>query len=316
MAAAARLEPAEDLELVAVDVTPGFYRVPYIVSYLVHAPGAPLIVVDPGPSATGCSRVLDWVERLGADRVVVYITHVHIDHAGAVGCLARSLGGRLLRVYAHPRAVPHLENPSRLWRASRSFLGWIAEGYGEPLPVPPRLLEATADGARHSLGPVVIHVLHTPGHASHHQSIVLETGSVRVLFPGDSAGMAHPAVDAVAPTTPPPFRYNMYRESLLRQARAEPGLVAYTHTGLGEPSLLHRHLRQAETWWRAALELAEAAPDPPPERLLEKAAERDEDTRRFLDYASANSPALYEALRHSAMGFLLHAAETRRPRAT
>jgi hypothetical protein len=116
--------------------------------------------------------------------------------------------------------------------------------------------------------------------------------------------MTHPAVDAVAPTTPPPFRLELYLESLRRQIRASPGLVAYTHVGPGEPSLLERHLRQVERWADVAASLSGAGDPPEPRRFLDYVARVDEDTRRFLEFAEARSRALLEALLHSAMGFI------------
>jgi glyoxylase-like metal-dependent hydrolase (beta-lactamase superfamily II) len=295
--------------LYLVDTTPDFYRIPYIVSYILDpGPGEPLVVVDSGPRRPGAERLAAVLESLGADRrgVVVYVTHVHIDHGGAAGTLARRLGGSLLRVYAHPRGAPHLVDPEKLWRASRSFLGWIAEGYGEPEPLPEELVSATRDSEAHRYGGTTVRVLHTPGHASHHQSIVAEAGGEKILFPGDSASIAHPAVDAVAPTTPPPLRLDMYRESLRRQIAEKPSLVCYTHTGPGQPQLLERHLAQLDVWEREALRLVEEkrGGDPGPDELLARVAAFDTDTLALLELASRESPALLEALRHSAMGFL------------
>lgn len=298
---------AAGLEMLIVDVTPEFYEVPYISSYILadRARGEAL-VVDPGPARPGCEKLAEVLDTLGSRKVTIYVTHVHIDHAGSVGCLAERLSDRLVRVYAHPRAVPHLADPSKLWKAARSFLGWIAEGYGEPTPTPRELVEATSNGETHDYGWVRVEVLHTPGHASHHQSLLVSPAEdrSRVLFPGDSAGMTHPAVDAVAPTTPPPFRLELYVESLRRQIRASPSLVAYTHVGPGEPSLLERHLRQVERWAAVAASLSEAGDPPEPRRFLDAVAQVDEDTRRFLEFAEAKSRALLEALLHSAMGFI------------
>jgi len=297
------------LEILAVNVTPPFYNVTYISSYVIRA-GGTAVVVDPGPLNPGCERLAALLEP--EREIALYVTHVHIDHGGSAGCLAQRLGARVSRVYVHPRGAPHMADPGRLWAAARRFLGWIAEGYGQPKPVPPHLVSATSDGEAHHYEGYTVKVLHTPGHASHHQSIVVEAAGSRILFPGDSAGMIHPAVDAVAPTTPPPFRLDMYLESLRRQMSEEPSLVAYTHAGPGEPNLLERHLAQVKAWAGAAESLATAGDPPPPSRLLDAVAAVDEDTRRFLDFASATSPPLLEALKHSAMGFIDYFLRARR----
>jgi hydroxyacylglutathione hydrolase len=300
------------VDVLVVDVTPDFYEIPYIVSYILVPPEGPLVVVDPGPRNPGCRLITEALDGYKERQVIIFVTHVHIDHGGAAGCLAAQLPGRITAIYVHPRGAPHLVDPARLWEASRRYLGWIAEGYGEPQPAPSQLVKPTRDTETVEIGKNIrAKILHTPGHASHHQSILVETaggGGYKILFPGDSAGMAHPAVDAIAPTTPPPFRLDMYIESLRRQIRENPSLVAYTHTGLGEPVLLGRHLQQVEKWWSVAEKLvASSGGDPPgPEEMLEEVARIDDYTRRFLELASA-SKALYEALKHSAEGFLDYA---------
>ena len=299
------------VKLYYLDVTPDFYRIPYIVAYILD-PGTPhpLIVVDPGPRNPAAEKLRAALEALGAPRreVVAYATHVHIDHAGSLGSLAKQLGGSLVRVYAHPRGAPHLVDPSKLWRASRSYLGWIAEGYGAPEPLPQDTVAATSDGETHSYGAVRVTVLHTPGHASHHQSIAARVqagGDPIVLFPGDSAGMAHPAADAVAPTTPPPFRLDMYLESLRRQIALRPSLVAYTHTGPAAPQCLERHLRQVERWRSYFQELgSRVCSAASPEEHLERLRSRDEELDRFIAYAASKSKPLLAALLHSVDGFL------------
>jgi len=294
-----------------LDVTPDFYRIPYIVAYVLDpGPQAPLVLVDPGPRNPAAERLRGLLEALGAPRreAVAYVTHVHIDHAGSLGSLARSLGGSLARVYAHPRGAPHLADPRRLWSASRAYLGWIAEGYGAPEPLPGEAVKATADGEARSYGPVRVTVLHTPGHASHHQSIAARIaggGDPLVLFPGDSAGMAHPAADAVAPTTPPPFKLDMYLDSLRRQIALHPSLVAYTHTGPAAPSCLERHLAQVERWRNYFQELGpRVCEDAGLEEHLESLRARDEELDRFITYAASKSKALLAALLHSVDGFL------------
>ena len=298
-------------KLYYLDVTPGFYGIPYIVAYVLD-PGAPqpLVLVDPGPRNPAAEKLRALLEALGAPRreVVAYATHVHIDHAGSLGSLAKSLGGSLARVYTHPRGAPHLVDPGKLWSASRAYLGWIAEGYGAPEPLPEETVKPTADGEAHRYGPLRVTVLHTPGHASHHQSIHVEAegaGDPTVLFPGDSAGMAHPAADAVAPTTPPPFRLDMYLESLRRQIALHPSLVAYTHTGPAAPQCLERHLRQVERWRSYFQGLGARVCSPSsPEEHLERLRGIDEELDRFIEYAASKSKALLAAILHSIDGFL------------
>jgi len=287
-------------ELYAVDTTPKEYNTPYITSYvIVPEPRDPLIVVDPGPRC--CIKpLISLLEELrGEERgIIVIVTHVHIDHAGSAGLIASKYNAL---VYVHPRGAPHLENTGKLWRASREYLGRIAEIYGEPERVPQELVKATRDGETIRLNALSLQILHTPGHASHHQSIIVEA-SERVLFPGDSAGIVHPLVDAVVPTTPPPLKLDRYIESLKRQMSLKPDKIAYTHTGVSKASMLDRHMRQIMLWEDTLKEKADISVDD----ALKLLYETDPETRAFVDAIANVSKLLMEALKHSIDGFLTY----------
>ena len=72
------------------------------------------LVVDPGPASTlraleaGLSRIGQQVGDLSG----LLLTHIHLDHAGGAGTLARA--NSRLRVYVHARGAPHLIDPSKL----------------------------------------------------------------------------------------------------------------------------------------------------------------------------------------------------------
>ncbi|MEB3851911.1 MAG: MBL fold metallo-hydrolase [Desulfurococcales archaeon] len=201
-----------------------------IASYVLPLPGGGAAVVDPGP-ASSADFLAGSLEQLGLRLEAVIVTHVHLDHAGAAGHLAEENPG--VKVYVHPRGAPHLADPTRLWESSRQVLGDMADVYGKPKPVPRESLVETSDGGEIPLpGGRRLVVLHTPGHASHHQSIYDPQRGV--LFTGDSAGviLETAAGTARAPTTPPRLKPKLYLESLERMRRLEPGMVAPTHFGV------------------------------------------------------------------------------------
>ena len=288
--------------LYIVDVTPTVFNMPFIGAHVVDPGEGRLLVIDPGP---GCclSKLLELLSELSAAErgVDVYLTHIHLDHGGGAWRLVAEYPGA--RVYVHPRGLRHLADPSRLWEASRDVLGELAMVYGEPRPIPREALVETRDGMTLDYPGLRVQILHTPGHASHHQSILLEaTGWGGVLFTGDSAGMAPPSVDAVVPTTPPPFKPGLYLKSLERQAVLKPRLLALPHMGPGEAGLLERHRRQVETWMRALEEPARRGASV--EEALRILEEVDEETRRYLDQLGGVSPPAVEMLKHSVAGFL------------
>ena len=108
-----------------------------IASYLLPTASGPL-VVDPGPAAT-LPALRDGLARLGfgeGDLAGLLLTHIHLDHAGASGVLARSNPG--LRIHVHAKGGPHLIDPAKLiGSAERLYGSRMQELWGEILPVSP-----------------------------------------------------------------------------------------------------------------------------------------------------------------------------------
>ena len=71
-------------------------------------------VVDPGPSSTlaGLRRHLASIGASVRDVSALFITHIHLDHAGATGTLLRE--NPRIKVYVHEIGAPHMVDPSRL----------------------------------------------------------------------------------------------------------------------------------------------------------------------------------------------------------
>src|SRR5262249_4983397 len=65
----------------------------------------------------------------------VFLTHVHMDHAGGAGLLVRKLPRA--RVLVHPRGAPHMMDPSKVVAASQLVYGEaeVQRLYGEVLPI-------------------------------------------------------------------------------------------------------------------------------------------------------------------------------------
>ncbi len=92
---------------------------------------APGVIVDPGPSS--CVGTL--LAGLEAEPRALLLTHIHLDHAGASGVLARRFPD--LRVYVHEAGAPHLIDPERLLSSAGRLYGDAMERlWGEVAPVP------------------------------------------------------------------------------------------------------------------------------------------------------------------------------------
>lgn len=153
-----------------------------------------------GPALLEAVRDLGFQER---DIRTAIVTHIHLDHAGAAGWLARRLPH--LRVYVHERGYRHLADPSRLLQSAKAVYGSlenVLKSHGEVLPVPEKNLAAVTDATLRIPGCRELRVFDAPGHARHHLCVLdPEAGSV---FCGEALGMYLPERDILYPAAAPP----------------------------------------------------------------------------------------------------------------
>ncbi len=217
--------------------------------------GDEVVLVDPGPS-TCLERLRERARAVGVDLAEVRhlcLTHVHLDHAGAAGHLAREIPE--LRVHVHEDGAPHLAAPERLVASTRRTFGEAHDRlWGEVRPVPAHQIVPWRRGAR---GPLRwLRAIFTPGHIDHHLSYVDEhTGT---LAAGDALGiLLHPEAP-VHPATPPPgVDVGAWLETLDRIRGVGPERAVWTHFGLhgdpvGRAEEFHRTLRALHTRVKAA----------------------------------------------------------------
>jgi glyoxylase-like metal-dependent hydrolase (beta-lactamase superfamily II) len=184
------------------------------------------VLVDPGPAAslpTLLDALGDWRPR------ALLLTHIHLDHAGAAGVLARRWPE--LEVYVHERGAPHLIDPSKLLASAGRLYGEqsMARLWGEVAPVPAERVHALAGGETLPLAGGV-RVEYTPGHASHHVCYLHEDSGR--AFVGDMAGVRVPPAEVtIAPTPPPDIDVEAWEASLDRIAAWRPSSLALTHFG-------------------------------------------------------------------------------------
>ena len=141
-----------------------------------------------------------------ADVDYVFLTHVHLDHAGGAGLLMRELPNA--RAVLHPRGARHMVDPSRLVAGAEAVYGKesVAEMYGRLVPIGAERVVEAADGQAFSLAGRTLRCLHTEGHARHHYC--LADPASEGVFTGDSFGISYRELDTAAgefifPTTTP-----------------------------------------------------------------------------------------------------------------
>jgi glyoxylase-like metal-dependent hydrolase (beta-lactamase superfamily II) len=201
-----------------------------IATGVLEGPGG-LVLVDPGPAST-----LEGLQRgltdLGYDLDAVcalLVTHIHLDHSGAVGAIVRRCPR--VRVCVHERGAPHLIDPGKLVQsASRLYGDSMGRLWGEVAPVPAERVEALGGGETLRLAGRVVQVADTPGHASHHLAYFDEASET--AFIGDTGGIRIGSPLCVVPPTPPPdINLEAWYASLDRIRGWRPRQIFITHFG-------------------------------------------------------------------------------------
>ncbi len=207
---------------------------------------------------TGPASSVDALERrvgeagfeLG-DLQAVFISHVHLDHAGGAGVLAERTG---CKVFAHPSGAEHLVDPGRklLPSAERIYGDLMEPLWGTTLGVPEEQLEVVGDGDTVEIDGLEVRAWHTPGHAVHHVAWQI----AEMVVTGDVAGVRFPGASHVLPPMPPPdIDIEDWRRSLDVLRGLEPEQLLLTHFGaFDDPA---RHLDELEARLNRWTEMAE-----------------------------------------------------------
>lgn len=207
------------LEIVDLDLQhPGV-----LASYIVET-GDSLLVFDPGPAST-LERMLGILSGKQGKKIYVFITHVHLDHAGGVGHLVGKV--KVSGVFVHERGVKHLVNPEYLWSQSLKVLGETAASWGKPKPVEASLIEGLKGGEKVEVESATVMTVNCEGHASHQLCYFLEDGT---LFPGDALGEVYS--DNILLLTPPPFMAGEAVSTIDRIIKLKPQRYAIPHFGV------------------------------------------------------------------------------------
>jgi glyoxylase-like metal-dependent hydrolase (beta-lactamase superfamily II) len=234
-----KLDYCTDLDQEIVCIDTGYGRKMLDAAYLLRQ-GERAAFVDSGTYHC-VPRFLQVLAHYGIPRTNVdYVipTHAHLDHAGGAGELMRHLPHA--RLVAHPRAAPHLIDPSRVIAGTRAVYG--EEGFrarfGEVVPVPAERVLAAPDGHVLELNGRRLEFIDSPGHARHHFCIydVRSHG----FFTGDTFGISYREFDnangafVFATTTPPQFEPQVWQGTIDRLLTYDPKRMYVTHFGCVE----------------------------------------------------------------------------------
>jgi glyoxylase-like metal-dependent hydrolase (beta-lactamase superfamily II) len=211
------------------------YQRPGLAAVHLVVEGASAAIVDPCTNAS-VPLVLAALAAKDIPREQVqwvFLTHIHLDHAGGAGELIRHLPNA--RVAVHPRGARHLADPARLVAGAIAVYGEqeFRRLYGEVIPVPAERIAEAPDGFVVQLGSRRFRFLDTPGHARHHNAIFDEAS--RSLFSGDTFGISYREFDVEGreyvfySSTPSQFDPDAAHESLDRLMSLAPGACYLMH---------------------------------------------------------------------------------------
>jgi len=191
------------------------------------------VIIEPGPAAT-IPSIQEGMKQLGMKELAYIIpTHIHMDHAGAIGGLAQLFPHA--KVMLHPTAVKHAINPSRLIEGTKmAFSNDFENYYGPILPVPQSQVMSIEDEQTISIDDRELQIIHAPGHAPHHMAIF--DRKTRGLFCGEALGIPRTGAESspLPAAAPPSFDIETYLNTIERLRKLHPRILFYSHDGTGK----------------------------------------------------------------------------------
>lgn len=239
------------------------------------------LLIDPGPSINidNLMKVIT-TEFSNINIKHVAVTHIHLDHGGGLGKLVKLLGN--VKVYVHPRGVKHLVNPNKLWEASKEVLGELALFFNPPEPLEPNMVVELEDYSSIDLGGITIKALHTPGHAPHHISYIVEPDGI--LIAGDALGNLFD--NRVYPVTVPPFDLAEYIRSIDKLSQFTYNVVSVSHFGYvkGDTEIFIQRVKDKTLAWTAIIADLIRKGYEQPKDIYDELLKRDSELRYIVTY--------------------------------
>lgn len=163
----------------------------------------------------------------------VFLTHIHLDHAGGAGLLMQELPNA--RCVIHPRGALHMADPAKLIAGTEAVYGveQTTKMYGIIQPVEQSRIVIAGDEQWFDLNGRKLQTLYTEGHALHHYC--LNDPVSRGVFTGDSFGVSYREMDTAAgeivfpTTTPTQFDPDAAHVAVDRIMACKPKQLYLTH---------------------------------------------------------------------------------------
>lgn len=235
-------------------------------------------IVDSG-IGTHHDRILSGLSEVGIsleDLEVIALTHVHLDHAGGAGHIAKECPNAT--VYIHESGASHLIDPTRLVEGTKQAVQDQWQYYIDPEPVSEDRVKSLTDGDEIDLGTKTLVAHHAPGHAPH--QVVFESPTDSAVFTADAAGIYVPRLDRVIQTSPPPrFDFEGVIEDVEMIEELSPSTLLYGHFGPAQTADRLSVYKDVITEWFNTVQDRRAEYETDEELVEALAAEQDEQLR-------------------------------------
>ena len=185
-------------------------------------------LIEPGPAI--CIPLIQQVlDNLSIKKFRYIIpTHIHMDHAGGMGILAKLHPEA--KVLVHPRGAKHAIDPSRLIDSIKMVWGEDFEkNFGPITSVPePQVIPVGDNEVLHAVDRN-LQFIYTPGHAPHH--IAIFDHKTKGLFCGEAFGMPG---HQLPPAVPMSFDLESYLSTIERIQCSDMDIrmLIYSHGGV------------------------------------------------------------------------------------
>jgi glyoxylase-like metal-dependent hydrolase (beta-lactamase superfamily II) len=205
-----------------------------IAAFVVEGPDG-LALVETGPASTLPHLELA-LQKHGwqiADFQNVFLSHIHFDHAGAAWAFAE----KGAKIYVHPKGLPHLAAPEKLYNSARMIYGEQMDTLWGPMhPIAENQLIAPENGEEIEACGLKFTAWYTPGHAVHHIAWMVEgreqqIAGESVLFTGDVAGVKIGDGPVVPPCPPPDINVEDWQTSIQMLRKLPAETLYLTHFG-------------------------------------------------------------------------------------
>jgi glyoxylase-like metal-dependent hydrolase (beta-lactamase superfamily II) len=289
--------------LYLIDLATGGYK-KFIASYILKTDKkATIIETGPTSSVPNLLSSLTELEINPEDVKTIAITHIQLDHGGGAGTLLKYLPNA--KVLVHPKGLPHIVDPEKLWILSQSVLGFVSEVFGKPEPVPQDRVFSMTEGTIDLGNGGKMSVFETLGHASHNLSF--HESFNNGIFVGDSAGTYFPEFNMITPTTPPPFYLESAITSLNKLISYRPSAVYYSHFGKADDVIRRLRGYKAQLFMWDKIVQSAVSQSKSFEQIIECVLAEDPLMNTLSSFLQGHKIYSKTAIENSIQGFIEHA---------